>query len=102
MARGPEPLIGIASCFHRRRAFESMYEADTALALDLDAERAVGSPGAWWRELGGTRQPRALTQIFDEFGAKPYKAEIVAEAITLDLSKCGARRARALSRVINF
>ena len=67
--------------------------------------RLPREPGAWWRELGGTRQPRALTQIFDEFGAKPYKAEIVAEAITLDLSKCGARRARARrapSRVINF
>jgi hypothetical protein len=69
-----------------------MYEADTALALDLDAERAVGSPGAWWRELGGTRQPRALTQIFDEFGAKPYKAEIVAEAIHTRPFK--ARRSR--------
>ena len=43
--------------------------------------RLPREPGAWWRELGGTRQPRALTQIFDEFGAKPYKAEIVAEAI---------------------
>jgi hypothetical protein len=46
MARGPEPLIGIASCFHRRRAFESMYEADTALALDLDAESQSAPPGA--------------------------------------------------------
>ena len=105
MARGPEPLIGIASCFHRPDARLNRCTKPIRRSHWIwmrSRSRLPREPGAWsprwWRELGGTRQPRALTQIFDEFGAKPYKAEIVAEAITLDLSKCGARRAARARR----
>ena len=51
----------------------------------------------------GTRQPRALTQIFDEFGAKPYKAEIVAEAIhTRPFKVRRSRRARRRRKLSTF